>query len=595
MTNQTAHPPSGKPEQSGPDQARPAQPGSTQSRTGQSAGGAQRAATGIPPRKRRSSSLMLALVMLIAAVFAIVLLSPDQMREIVAPFIGRTPPSATIAVAPAPGSQPAPSSPAPSSSAPAAPRPSTSAAIPPTTPPPSATPNAAAVNSELQTLRTMLADVTGRLGDLERTAAEPRTADLENRLNALDARIAALIEQPVVTPNALADALTENRQVSQAAAQEAAQSAAQEATQKATQDAVQRAVQDAVQKATAAQKDMAPAFAELEKRLTALEKMAPAVVAIADIEKRVSGLEKMAPAVAAIADLERRLAGLEKTAASATTLADLERRLAGVEKTAGPLAAMSQSALQGEALALGLLNLRLALDRGAPYADVLSALRVAAANDAVLTGEIDRLAPAAASGAPTITILRQRLLAMPVIEAPKPAAAAPSDTSEAPAESVGFWADIWRRFASIITVRRLDANAQTTGQPSSGAAAMGTAIERAAARLAADDLAGAIAVLDDEATRRNLTPTQQITLDDWLREARARLTAETGFATLSRRSLALFAAKVDMSPAPVPARPAPADPAPSAPPAAAPSTVAPPSTAPQGSDAATPGDLPPGP
>jgi hypothetical protein len=463
----------------------------------------------------------------------------------------------------------------------------------------------------LQTLRSGFADLTSRLGSLEQSADNMRAANLANRLDSLEAKMTGLVEQPVVTPNALADALTETRQAAQAAAEEsaravaedAARTAAEQVAQKTSQEAAQaatRAAQEAVQKATAGQKNLAPALADLDKRLVALEKMAPAVVAIADIEKRLTGLEKMAPAVAAIADLERRLGALEKTAASSSSLTELDRRLTGVEKTAGPLVTQSQNALWGEALALGLLNLRQALDRGTPYADVLGALRIAAASDAVLTAEVDRLAPAAARGAPTIATLRQRLLALPITETSAPSTADTSSaTPETPAEQVGFWAGIWQRFASVVTVRRLDANAQATGGSQSGA--MGTAVERASARLTSDDLAGAIGLLDDEATRRNLSPAQQSALDDWLRDARARLAAETGFATLSRRSLALFSAKADMSasPTPVPASsapaPSPSTPSPSGP--AAPATPAP-SAAPADkpdSGAAAPGDPSPGP
>jgi hypothetical protein len=627
VTNQTVHPPGGKP-QSGPSQAGPAQngpaqsssaqpssaqsasapassaqssstqssstqsssakPDATQSRPGESASKARRSAD-LPPDlpRRRSSGLLLVILMLVVAAIAFAMLSPDQVRQIVAPFMGRTPPSATIAVTPAPGSSDTKTSQAPASSAPERPaRPSASSAISPAAPS-----NLPAVADQLQTLRGGFADLTSRLGNLEQSADNMRAANLANRLDSLEAKMTGLVEQPVVTPNALADALTETRQAAQAAAEEsartvaedAARTAAEQVAQKTSQEAAQaatRAAQEAVQKATAGHKDLAPALADLDKRLAALEKMAPAVVAIADIEKRLTGLEKMAPAVAAIADLERRLGALEKTAASSSSLTELDRRLTGVEKTAGPLVAQSQNALWGEALALGLLNLRQALDRGAPYADVLGALRIAAASDAVLTAEVDRLAPAAARGAPTIVTLRQRLLALPITEtSASPAAKTSSASPDTPTEPAGFWAGIWQRFASVVTVRRLDANAQTTGGSQSGA--MGTAVERASARLTSDDLAGAIGLLDDEATRRNLSPAQQTALDDWLRDARARLAAETGFATLSRRSLALFSAKAEApsSPAAAPTR---------ATPNVAPTT--PPSSSSSGQDAATPGD-----
>jgi hypothetical protein len=333
----------------------------------------------------------------------------------------------------------------------------------------------------------------------------------------------------------LSDALNETRQSTQAAGQEAAQRAAQ--------DEVRKAIQ-------AAQKELSASIVELEKRTAGLEKSAGAMAAMADLEKRVAGLEKMASAVAAIVDLERRMAVMEKAAAAVVAIPDLERRVMAMEKATAPLAARSRTALQGESLALGLLALRTALDRGAPYADVLSTLRVAAAADDVLVAEVERLAPLAANGVPTLAMLRQRLGVLSRVETSPPAQTAtgpaPGPAAEMPAAERGFWAEIWHRLTSVVTVRRLDVNAAQPSAPASPDTA--PLFDRASARLAADDLAGAIALLDDEAVRRNLSATQRASLDDWLRDGRARLAAETAFANLSRRSLALYAAKPDGSP-----------------------------------------------
>lgn len=551
MTNQTVEPPD--------------KPSAAFARGGNPPGAASRAPS--PPleaeRPRRGGGLFLLVsLLLIAAALAVLVLSPDVIRQIAAPFL-ETPPSATIAVAP-------PSEP---------PRSTPQAAPAQSGPPPVAAPPAnGAVMTELQAVRAMLAELAGRLTDLEHKTAsgdEARTGELVNRLSALEGRLSALIEQPVVTPSMLSDALMENRLAAQTAAQQAAQEAAAQAARTMTaqtgrdtvQEELRKAVQADLQKLSSSLADLekrtaglekvttaVAALGELEKRVQELEKSAGALSAVADLEKRVAGLEKMASAVAAIVDLEKRTAALEKAVPAMVAIPDLERRMAAMEKTTAPLAAQSRTALRGESFALGLLALRTALDRGAPYGDVLSSLRVAAAADDVLVAEVERLAPSAASGVPTLAMLRQRLSALRLDAPPPAAAAAPAPGGEVPAAERGFWDEIWHRMSSMVTVRRLD---DATGQPSTPAAGDASPLlDRAAARLAVDDLAGAIALLADEGARRNLAGAQLAALDDWLRDGRARLGAEMAFANLSRRSLTLYSARPDgTSPTP----PAPGD------------------------------------
>lgn len=519
MTNQNA------------DTQPPKQPSPTISEVGRSSAGTRTTRDTAAPR-RGSGALLLTVLVLITAAFAFVMLSPDTVRRWMAG--SPPPPSTTISVAPptstppaSPGAQPpanvAPRAAAPTPSAPA----STAPSVPPTAP--SAAP---AVTAELQALRASLGDITNRLGAIEQKAAagdNSRLIDLENRLAALDGRLAGLIEQPVVTPAMLADALIENRQSAQVVAQEAAQRAAQEATQETVKTAVQSALQD-----------LSRAVADLEKRTEAVEKAATATAAIADIDKRLAAVEKMASAVAVVVDLERRMTIMERATPALVAIPDLERRLTTVEKIAAPLTAISQTALKGESLALGLLSLRTALDRGLPYADVLSALRVTAGSDGVLSAEIDRLAPFSASGVPTLSVLRQRLTTLTLAGPAKPAQGSAAEPAEQPqAADRTFWGGVWDRLSSVVTVRRLDANAAQSSGQGQGQATAVTLIERAAQRLAIDDLAGAVALLDSDATRRDLSGAQAAALDDWLREARGRLNAETAFANLARRALAL--------------------------------------------------------
>lgn len=466
--------------------------------------------------RRRNGAVLLIVLLLITAAFAFVMLSPDGVRRLIAPMAVRPAPTTTISVAPPVTSD----GPVPSPNG-------ARLATGPANPPSTASDSRAmpAVTAELRVLRVLLADVATRLGEVEQktaSGAATSTAALESRLAVIDERLAGLLAQPAVTPRVLADALSKNRQETQSAAQDAAQSVAQSAVQSTARQAAQDAVRDNVRKAVEAG-------------------MREIIRAVAELEKRVAGLEKMASAVAVVADLERRTASLERAVPAIVAIPDLDRRLAAVEKSAAPLAAIARTALTGESLALGLLTLRSALDRGAPYGDVLSALR-AAASDGVLTAEIDSMAASAARGVPTIAMLRQRLAALNLVETVKVEPVKPAQTSaaepvpQAPAAERGFWAETWHRLGSVVTVRRLDpAPAATTPAPSDSA----NLVARAMARLAIDDLAAAMAVLDGEAPRHNLTPAQTSALDDWLRDGRARLSAETSFANLSRRSLAL--------------------------------------------------------
>jgi hypothetical protein len=509
------------------------------------ASGSERAARDSAPR--RSGALLLAVLVLITAAFAFVMLSPDKVRR----WIGNTPPpSTTISVAPPGASAPPSAGPAPNAPRAAAPAPSAPSSAPR---PPAAPSTAPAGSAELQALRDSLGDVNNRLGALEQKATaggDSRVADLENRLAALDGRVAGLIDQPVVTPAMLADALTENRQAAQAAAQEAAHDAAQQTVQQTVQAALQ---------------DMSRAVAELQKRTEAVEKSATSTAALADLDRRLAAVEKMASAVASVVDLERRMSTMEKAVPAVVAIPDLERRLANVEKIAAPLTAISQTALQGESLALGLLSIRTALDRGLPYADVLSALRVTASSDPVLNAEMERLAPFAGSGVPTMAVLRRRLAALPAVApANPPPSSAAEPASPAPTPERGFWGEVWDRLSSTVTVRRLDANAAQTTPQGQAQAAGATLIERALQRLAFDDLAGAVALLESDAAMRDFSGAQSAALDDWLRDARGRLTAETSFINLARRSLALHgSAAAATTPASVSTAPAPTGTAPS--------------------------------
>src|SRR5690606_22123442 len=118
--------------------------------SGAATGGRARSApyAAVQPPPRRGGRLLLVLLLLIAAAFALLVLSPDVVRQLISPFVGSTP-SATISVAPPPSrsdsAMPAPQSPAPANS-----EPSGLSSLD------------RAVASELQTLRAMLADVTGR-------------------------------------------------------------------------------------------------------------------------------------------------------------------------------------------------------------------------------------------------------------------------------------------------------------------------------------------------------------------------------------------------------------------------------------------------
>jgi hypothetical protein len=140
------------------------------------------------------------------------------------------------------------------------------------------------------------------------------------------------------------------------------------------------------------------------------------------------------------------------------------------------------------------------------------------------------------------------------------AVGSPSETeANAPSEAHGVWSEVWQRVTSSVTIRRLDGEAQASPNGPVDPDAMFAAAQ---SQLATGDLAGAVGRLDSDDLRGALNEAQRASLEDWLRDARARLTAQASLADLSRRALALSVARAAASAAPVSGAPEGAAPGP---------------------------------
>ncbi|MHA1113951.1 MAG: uroporphyrinogen-III synthase, partial [Alphaproteobacteria bacterium] len=254
-------------------------------------------------------------------------------------------------------------------------------------------------------------------------------------------------------------------------------------------------------------------LAVLERRLAELEAAArglPVRAALDEAEARsraaVAAMEahlsELRDEIAALATRPQSAPGVsaEEATRMAARIQQQQARIENQEKTVASLAARlekfeSEAAAppRAAAILLAVGQLRAAVDRGTPYVAEAAALEALFAKrpDPALSAALAALAPRAGSGVPTEADLRRRLpgLARLVLAAP----ADPGDP--------GWLGKIRLRLATIITVRRT-ADGLSAGGPGPDAGA-DELLARAEARLAAADLAGAIAAL---ATRPQSAP-----------------------------------------------------------------------------------------
>ncbi|HEX9448613.1 MAG TPA: mitofilin family membrane protein, partial [Dongiaceae bacterium] len=151
------------------------------------------------------------------------------------------------------------------------------------------------------------------------------------------------------------------------------------------------------------------------------------------------------------------------------------------------------------------------------FAGELTALKQIAASDAKLAGDlnpvIDKLAPIAATGAPTLSQLQASL---PVTEI---ARAAEAEQASAIAQDAGWWRRMTHRLAEIVTVRPVGDDVTGDG-PLERLARAEAALKRADLAKTVDEISG----LTGEPARRAAP---------WLAEARARQTLDWSSARLA--------------------------------------------------------------
>ncbi len=280
-----------------------------------------------------------------------------------------------------------------------------------------------------------------------------------------------------------------------------------------------------------------PAVAAAAGRLTALENTLAELRA--DVVEKAGGTE-LARLAARLAALEKRPAatgaGTEATAAiealrasSASRLTALEKEndalraiIAGINRRIGAIGVTTAAAAgpgAGNALLLAVGQLREATRGTAGFADALGAVAALATNDAGIAGLTARLTRHAGKGVADFTLLRGRFAT--VAGAIARAAVAPTGTG---------WVDrTLSRISNLVTIRQVGETVAARDD------ARGL-IARAELRLAAGDLAGAVAALG----RLHGAPAKAAA--PWLTAARARLEVDKAVAGLFARALGALSA-----------------------------------------------------
>lgn len=262
--------------------------------------------------------------------------------------------------------------------------------------------------------------------------------------------------------------------------------------------------------------------------------------ALAQLKQRVDAIAAQSSAGAAAATAETQRIEQE-LAQSRAENKDLGNRLAAVRQQ---LQSQGNVDRTGSVLLLALLQMREAVEAARPFPAEYAAFKAAAASDPALTAAAEPLANAAGSGVASLAVLRQRLsdLAAPLATATKPAAG-----------KSRWWQQALDRLEGLITIRHVGGKDETGPE---------AAIEAAKSALAQNDLAGAVAAVEQlpgpaaEAAR------------PWLVMARRRLAAQAALSHLQE----LATARLGAARAAAPASPAAPGPGAAPPPAPLPKT-----------------------
>jgi hypothetical protein len=253
----------------------------------------------------------------------------------------------------------------------------------------------------------------------------------------------------------------------------------------------------------------APNASALEQRIAAIESVVNAPLAEAATAGGPEGAAGTAARVFAIQAGLRDVQAQLQRIPSSTEIAGLTSEVQRMQQALPAIEANSRSAAEAARAAFAVAAAAEASRSSGPFEQAYASLQALLPNDP----NVVALAPLARTGAPTRNELRDRFLDIEV------------DIIRAARQSqagAGFWGRIQAALAQWVTVRR-----RGEGDTPAGV------VERAEARLAADDLAGAIQELS-----RLSGPAAQVAAP-WLRDARKRLEIDTRLAAirteLSRR------------------------------------------------------------
>ncbi len=338
-------------------------------------------------------------------------------------------------------------------------------------------------------------DLAARLDDADATVAalDDRLATIEQEEaevgSGIAQRLAALEEQPALSPNegGVVAGLAERIET------------------------LERAVAESTPDALESRRDQ---IAALDARLAGLEERLATASAVdqaspAPLSERIEALERMVESAPGD-DALRRLGS--RTENVVELVDDIAGRLAGLERR------IAASAAAGPAMMLAVGQLRAALRSSGPFEQELEAVRAVAPDDDDVADALETLAQRGAKGVPTVEVLRadfDKIAGLTVMRA-----------KYAPDE--GTWvARTIARLAGLVTWRRVG-----DGVP---ADSIDGIVERTEARLRDDDLAAAVAEIE------NLKGPPAKVVADWLAAARARIDADRALATLDSRAIAALA------------------------------------------------------
>ncbi|MBV8133918.1 MAG: hypothetical protein JO282_15600 [Alphaproteobacteria bacterium] len=234
------------------------------------------------------------------------------------------------------------------------------------------------------------------------------------------------------------------------------------------------------------------------------------------LEERLSALEARSASRASseTAEFEKSRQELAKIGSISTDLAD---RVSGIERRVGA----AGTARTNGALFAALLQMREVVEAARPFAAEYNAFIALSHDQPDLIAAAHPLAGVAGAGVASYAVLSERLgnlsgRTLPAVESPV---------------SSGLGEQAWAWLHSLVTIRRIDAAAQTGQEP---------AMSVAEAALARGDLSGAVSAL------QTLSGSNSSAIQSWLEMARQRLAAEAALAHLQRLLVAHLGAPAEV-------------------------------------------------